>query len=73
EAGLDRQEAYEIVQRHAMRAWEHKLSLFDLLRADPDVTAHLNEESLAEFFRLEHHTEHVDHLFERVFGQDAAH
>ncbi|MEM7026432.1 MAG: adenylosuccinate lyase [Pseudomonadota bacterium] len=73
EAGLDRQEAYEIVQRHAMRAWEHKLSLFDLLRGDPEVTAHLTEESLAKLFRVEHHTEHVDHLFERVFGQDAAH
>src|SRR5918994_1104637 len=35
EAGLGRQEAYEIVQRHAMRAWQDGVQLLDLLRADP--------------------------------------
>jgi adenylosuccinate lyase len=73
EAGLDRQIAYEIVQRHAMRAWQKKLPLLDLLRADPEITARLDGSALAALFDLDHHVKHVDQIFERVFGADAAH
>jgi adenylosuccinate lyase len=73
EAGLDRQEAYAIVQRHAMRAWQDKMPLQDLLRADPEVIAQIDEDSLAALFDLDHHLKQVDHIFARVFGDDAAH
>ncbi len=73
EAGLDRQVAYGIVQRHAMRAWQEKRPLLDLLRADPEVRAHLDDQALTALFDLDHHTRHVEHIFERVFGRDAAH
>jgi adenylosuccinate lyase len=72
EAGLDRQAAYGIVQRHAMRAWQDKVPLHDLLRADPEVMAQLDEDTLASLFGLEHHLKEVDHIFARVFGDDAA-
>ena len=68
EAGLGRQEAYAIVQRHAMRAWQDGLPLLDLLRADPEVTARIDEAALAALFDLGHHTRHVDQIFARVFG-----
>ena len=42
EAGLGRQEAYAIVQRHAMRAWQDGVPLLELLRADPEVTARIS-------------------------------
>ncbi|MGH6912199.1 MAG: adenylosuccinate lyase [Geminicoccales bacterium] len=71
EAGLDRQAAYAIVQRHAMRAWHEKLPLLDLLGADPEVAAQLERDRLAELFDLEHHIKQVDRIFERVFDQDA--
>jgi adenylosuccinate lyase len=67
EAGLGRQEAYAIVQRHAMRAWREGLALLDLLRADPEVTACLDEAALAALFDLGHYTREVDRIFARVF------
>jgi adenylosuccinate lyase len=71
EAGLDRQAAYGIVQRHAMRAWQDRVPLQDLLRADPDVMAHIDEDTLGTLFDLDHHLKEVDHIFARVFGADA--
>jgi adenylosuccinate lyase len=68
EAGLGRQEAYVIVQRNAMRAFEEQRPLLPLLKADPDVAAHLDDAALAELFDLGHHTRHVDTIFARIFG-----
>jgi adenylosuccinate lyase len=73
EAGLDRQAAYAIVQRHAMRAWQDQRPLQGLLRADPEVSAWLDDDALASLFDLDRHTRQVDNIFERVFGPDAAH
>jgi adenylosuccinate lyase len=72
EAGLGRQEAYEIVQRQALRAWRERLPLIDLLRADAKVTQRLGDAALAGLFDLDYHTKHVDTIFARVFeGQPA--
>jgi adenylosuccinate lyase len=68
EAGLGRQEAYEIVQRHALDAWERGEPLLDRLRAEPEVTSRLSEEELIGLFDLDYHTRHVDTIFRRVFG-----
>jgi len=67
-AGLPRQAAYAIVQRHAMRAWQGDVPLLELLRADPEVRAHLDEPALAALFDHGYHTKHVDRIFARVFG-----
>jgi adenylosuccinate lyase len=67
-AGLPRQAAYTIVQRHAMRAWQGDAPLLELLRADPEVRAHLDEPALAALFDHGYHTKHVDRIFARVFG-----
>jgi adenylosuccinate lyase len=68
EAGLGRQEAYEIVQRHALAAWQRGEPLLDRLRAEPEVTSRLSEEQLSALFDLGYHTRHVDTIFRRVFG-----
>ena len=68
EAGLGRQDAYAIVQRHAMRAWRESAPLLELLRADPEVTARLDEAALSALFDLGYHTRQVDRIFARVFG-----
>lgn len=70
QAGLTRDESYRLVQRNAMKVWESDgaLSLLDLLKADPDVTAALTPEQLEEKFDLGYHFKHVDTIFERVFG-----
>jgi len=65
--GLGRQEAYAIVQRNAMRAFEEKRPLLALLKAEPEVTTHLGEAALSKLFDLQHHTRHADTIFARIF------
>jgi adenylosuccinate lyase len=71
QAGASREDAYRLVQRNAMRVWESdgQLSLLDLLKADPDVTALLAPDQIEEKFDLAYHLKHVDTIFERVFGK----
>jgi len=68
EAGLGRQQAYEIVQRHSLDAWRRGESLLDRLRAEPEVISRVSEERLRGLFDLGYHTRHVDTIFRRVFG-----
>ncbi|MDC8753569.1 adenylosuccinate lyase [Erythrobacter sp. sf7] len=70
QAGLTRDDAYRLVQRNAMKVWESDgaLSLLELLKADPDVTAALSPAELEEKFDLGYHFKHVDTIFARVFG-----
>ena len=70
QAGASREDAYRLVQRNAMKVWESDgaLSLIELLQADPEVTALLPPEKIAESFDLDYHFRHVDTIFERVFG-----
>jgi len=72
EAGLGRQAAYAIVQRHAMRAWRERTPLLELLQSDPEVAAHLAPDALAALFDPADHIRHVDRIFARVFDPGAA-
>jgi adenylosuccinate lyase len=68
EAGLGRQEAYEIVQRHALAASGGGGTLLDRLRSEPEVSARLSDDELRALFDPDHHRRHVDTIFRRVFG-----
>ena len=70
QAGVRREDAYKLVQRNAMKVWESdgQLSLLDLLKADPEVTAALSPDEIAAKFDLDYHLKHVDTIFARVFG-----
>ena len=70
QAGVSRENAYALVQRNAMKVWESdgKLSLLELLKADPEVSAALSPEALEERFDLDYHFKQVDRIFARVFG-----
>ncbi|MBZ6377426.1 adenylosuccinate lyase [Pacificimonas flava] len=69
QAGVSREDAYRLVQRNAMRVWEADgdLSLMELLKADPDVSAALSDEEIESRFDLDYHLKHVDTVFGRVF------
>ena len=71
QAGLSREDAYRIVQGHAMKVWREGGQLLDRLQGDAEVTAKLSKEQLADLFDLGYHTKHVDTIFARVFGDDA--
>ncbi|WP_375390707.1 adenylosuccinate lyase [uncultured Sphingomonas sp.] len=70
QAGVSREDAYALVQRNAMRVWESDgaLSLVELLKADQNVAAALSPTEIEEKFDLDHHLQHVDTIFARVFG-----
>ena len=70
QAGLSREESYALVQRNAMKVWEADgaLSLLDLLKADPEVTARLDSKQLEALFDLDYHLKSIDLIFARVFG-----
>ncbi|QNA84833.1 adenylosuccinate lyase [Sphingomonas sp. So64.6b] len=69
QAGVSREDAYRLVQRNAMRVWESdgELSLQELLKADPEVTAALSIAEIDDKFDLGYHLKHVDTIFARVF------
>ena len=64
--GLSRQKAYELVQRNAMKAWKGNKGFFNLLKADPEVTATLSPKELEPLFDYQYYLRHVDEIFERL-------
>ncbi|MCP4965794.1 MAG: adenylosuccinate lyase [bacterium] len=64
EQGLTRDQAYRIVQRNAMQAWDEGLALHDLLSADPEVK--LAPKVLSRCFSAEHFLRHSGIVFERL-------
>jgi adenylosuccinate lyase len=71
EAGISREEAYNLVQRNARKVWEKGSDFLDELIADKEVMRALSEEKLRAQFDLAYHTKHVDTIFGRVFGNGA--
>jgi adenylosuccinate lyase len=70
-AGMSREDAYALVQAHAMEAWRTEGDFRERVLGDPRIRAVLAPEALAEVFRIERYLAHVDAIFERVFGRDA--
>ena len=60
--GLTRDDAYRLVQRHAMRAWEEGLDFRELVESDPEIAPRLDP----SVFDLADAIKHVDVLFERL-------
>jgi len=69
ESGMLREDAYRLVQKHAMSAWKNDLVFRDLVAADPEITARLRRENLAKTFDLNRQLSNVDAIFERVLKE----
>jgi adenylosuccinate lyase len=66
DSGLSRDEAYRLVQGHAMRAWEEELDFPELVRADAEIGKRLDAAALDSIFDLGHYARHVDTVFDRL-------
>src|SRR5579862_8712790 len=66
EAGLDRRDAYRLVQRNAMRAWDEGQDFAELVGGDAEIAARLDAAALAGVFDLQTAVQHVDAVFERL-------
>ena len=67
--GVSREQAYEWVQRNAMRAFDEKRDFKALLLADRDITAALPAGEVERAFDLDEQLRHVDDIFGRVFQE----
>ena len=66
---MAREDAYRLVQKNAMRAWNGEGTLLDLLKADPEVSRALPAAELESLFDLAYHFKQVDTIFARVFTE----
>src|SRR5688572_6660826 len=67
QAGVAREQAYEWVQRSAMKAWDEGEDFRKLISADRDIAAHLSAEQIGRVFSLDSFLRNVDEIFARVF------
>ncbi len=67
--GMDRQAAYVIVQRNAMRMFEHGVSFRQALLDDQDLLKVMTPAEIEDCFSTGYHTRHMDDIFQRVFGR----
>jgi adenylosuccinate lyase len=68
--GAPREDAYRLVQRNAMKAWQGGSDFLSLLKTDPEVRKYLSDAELAANFDLGYHLKGVDTIFKRVFGEE---
>ena len=68
-AGMSREDAYKLVQKHAMQVWQGNGDFLTLLKGDARVRAKLKPAEIEANFDLGHHFKHVDTIFKRVFGK----
>jgi adenylosuccinate lyase len=68
EAGLSRDEAYEIVQKNALQALDVRKPFRELLKQDPRVTKVLSHSALDMLFEPRHYFKHLDYLYKKVLS-----
>ncbi len=68
EHGMTREDAYRLVQAHAMRAWKENLNFHDDILADQEITSKVPRKQIEHAFDLPRQLKNVDKIFARVFG-----
>jgi adenylosuccinate lyase len=69
ESGMSREDAYRLVQKHAMRAWKDDLNFRELVMNDPEITSRVPAKQIAQAFSIERQLRNVGKIFKRVFGE----
>ena len=69
EHGVSREDAYRLVQAHAMRAWKEGLNFRELVLADKEITGRVPRKQIEHAFDLQRQLRNVDKIFARVFGE----
>jgi adenylosuccinate lyase len=67
EKGIDRERAYCIVQRNAMKSWKEGTNFKKILSKDKEIKKHLTPKEIREIFDLTYYLKNVDYIFQRVF------
>ncbi len=72
EHGVSREDAYRLVQSHAMRAWREGLNFHELVLKDKEVTRRVPKQQIERAFDLKRQLRNIDKIFARVFKDDSA-
>ena len=70
QAGASREDAYEWVQRNALKAWDEGQDLKSLVSADKEITSRISADAIDRVFSLDTYLRNVDKVFARVFAED---
>ncbi len=70
EHGVSREDAYRMVQRHAMHAWKEGLNFHDLVMADGEITGRVPRKQIEMAFDLNRQLRNIDKIFARVFQDE---
>src|ERR1700722_18617396 len=67
ESGVSREDAYRLVQNHAMRAWKENLDFHQLIVDDPEISGRVPRAKIEGAFDLKRQLKNIDKIFARVF------
>jgi len=70
ESGATRENAYQMVQKQAMRAWEEKKDFKELILNDNSICEHLSMKKIEEIFDVSYHLKYISAIFDRVFKKE---
>jgi len=68
-AGMSREDAYRLVQGHAMNAWTNDLNFRTLIESDPEIHQRMSPEQIAAAFDVRRQLTNIDQVFERVLAE----
>ncbi len=67
---ISREQAYQLVQKNSLEAWNANLDFKDLILQDPEISDILSEEEIADCFTLDPYLEKIDYIFDKVFADE---
>jgi adenylosuccinate lyase len=67
---ISREQAYQLVQKNSLKAWNENLDFKDLIHKDLEIGKILSEEEINECFTLDPYLEKIDYIFDRVFSDE---
>jgi len=71
EHGVSREDAYRMVQQHAMRAWKEDLNFRNLVLKDKEIARKVPRRQIEHAFDLKRQLRNIDKIFARVFEKQA--
>jgi len=72
ESGVSREDAYRLVQSHAMRAWKENQDFHELIVNDPEIRGKVPRARIERAFDLKRQLKNIDKIFARVFPKEIA-
>jgi adenylosuccinate lyase len=69
--GISREQAYQLVQRNTLKAWNENLDFRSLVSKDPEIAKILTPKEIEECFSLDPYLEKIEYIFERVLSDES--